>query len=107
MTMITPISDISAISGVSHSSLLDTTQEASALEQAQQSFGSIFLSAIENVQQTDADKTDAEYLLVTGQLDNPAALTIASTKYELAVDLLVQLRSKAMDAYSELTRMSI
>jgi flagellar hook-basal body complex protein FliE len=107
MTMITPIDNIAAINGVTHSSLLDTTQQPSALEEAQQSFGSIFLSAIENVQQTDADKTNAEYLLVTGQLDNPAALTIASTKYELAVDLLVQLRSKAMDAYSELTRMSI
>ena len=36
-----------------------------------------------------------------------AALTIASTKNEIAVSLLVQLRNKALDAYSELTRISL
>jgi flagellar hook-basal body complex protein FliE len=102
--MISPIEHISSITG---SGSLQSTQSTSALEEAQQSFGAIFQSVIENVQETDATKTEAEYLLATGQLDNPASLTIASTKYELAVDLLVQLRSKAMDAYSELTRMSI
>ena len=70
-------------------------------------FGSIFASAIENVRQTDAEKTEAEYLLSTGQLDNPAALTIASTKNQIAVELLVQLRNKALDAYSEISRISL
>ncbi|MBQ3497165.1 MAG: flagellar hook-basal body complex protein FliE, partial [Oscillospiraceae bacterium] len=56
---------------------------------------------------TDAEKTQAEYLLATGQLDNPAALTIASTKYEMSVELLVQIRNKALDAYSELTRINL
>ena len=50
---------------------------------------------------------EAEYLLATGQLDNPAALMVASSKSELAVSLLVQLRNKAQDAYSELTRISL
>jgi flagellar hook-basal body complex protein FliE len=40
-------------------------------------------------------------------LDNPATVTIAATKSELAVELLVQLRNKALDAYSELTRISV
>ena len=70
-------------------------------------FGSIFASAIENVKQIDAEKTEAEYLLSTGQLDNPAALTIASTKNQIAVELLVQLRNKALDAYSEISRISL
>lgn len=70
-------------------------------------FESIFRGAIENVKQTDAEKTEAEYLLATGQLDNPAALTIAATKNEIAVELLVQLRNKALDAYSEITRISL
>lgn len=76
-------------------------------EETQGIFGDIFRSAIENVKQTDAEKTEAEYLLATGQLDNPAALTIASTKSQIAVELLVQLRNKAMDAYSEITRISL
>lgn len=34
-------------------------------------FSDILDTAIENVKQTDAEKTQAEYLLATGQLDNP------------------------------------
>ena len=65
-------------------------------------FGSIFQSAIDNVKETDAAKTEAQYLLATGQLDNPAELTIAATKSQIAVELLVQLRNKALEAYNEL-----
>ena len=99
--MITPIEQIASI-----------VPEARSAEKVnasgeQGAFGDIFRSAIENVRQTDAEKTQAQYLLATGQLDNPAALTIASTKNEIAVSLLVPLRNKALDAYSELTRISL
>lgn len=70
-------------------------------------FGDVFRSAIENVRQTEADKTDKEYLLAVGELDNPAELSIAATKYQLSVDMLVQLRNKALDAYSEVMRISL
>ena len=70
-------------------------------------FGSIFRSAIDDVKETDAEKTEAQYLLATGQLDNPAALMIAASKFQISVDLLIQLRNKAQDVYSELTRMSV
>ena len=71
------------------------------------SFGSIFRSAIDNVITTDQEKTNLEYQLSVGELDNPALLVIASSKYQVAVDLLVQLRNKALEAYSELTRISL
>ena len=70
-------------------------------------FGDIFQSAIQQVKDTDAEKTEAQYLMSTGQLDNPATLTIASTKAQLSVELLVNLRNKALDAYSELMRISM
>ena len=70
-------------------------------------FGTIFRSAIDNVQETDAEAREAQYLLATGQLDNPAMAMIAGTKSAMAVDFLIQLRNKAQDAYSELTRMSL
>lgn len=70
-------------------------------------FETIFRSAINNVKETDAEKVEAQYLLSTGQLDNPAALNIAISKNQLAVDLLVQLRNKALDVYSEITRISM
>ena len=70
-------------------------------------FSDVLRSAIENVKQTDAEVSQTQYLMATGQLDNPAALTIASTKNEIAVELLVQLRDRALNAYSELTRISL
>lgn len=101
--MITPIDKINPI--VSAMGGEETTSVSTG--GVQNPFGSVFQSAIQNVRDTDAEKNQAEYLLATGQLDNPAALTIASTKNQIAVDLLVQLRNKALDAYSELTRISI
>ena len=82
-------------------------QKTGTAQEAAGSFGDIFKTAVENVRETDREKTQAEYLLATGQLDNPATLTIASTKNGIAVKLLVELRNKAMDAYSEIMRSSM
>lgn len=71
------------------------------------SFSSVFQLAIDNVRETDDEKNKAEYLLATGQLDDPSVVNIAMTQYELSVQLLIQLRNKALDAYSELTRISL
>jgi len=70
-------------------------------------FADVFRAAIDNVRQTDDEKSKMQYLLATGQLDNPAQLNLASYKADVALDILIQLRSKALDAYSELMRMSM
>lgn len=70
-------------------------------------FGSLFTGLIQNVKDTDAEFTQAQYLLATGQLENPAQLGIAAYKNEVAVDLLVQMRNKALEAYNELKNMSV
>lgn len=100
--MINSIEKLQALNPLKTEQTVNNTSEASG-----DLFSSIFQSAIDYVKETDAEKTEAEYLLATGQLDNPAELTIAASKSELAVELLVQLRNKALDAYSELTRISI
>lgn len=82
-------------------------QTAETSDKSGGAFTDIFQSAIDAVKETDAEKTQMEYLMATGQLDNPALLTIASTKAQLSVDLLVQLRNKSMDAYNELMRISM
>lgn len=97
--MITPIERLAPISGA--------VQPAETARGGQSLFGAVFQSAIDNVKQTDLEKTEAQYLLATGQLDNPAALSIAATKEEIALDMLIQLRNKALDVYSELTRISL
>ena len=83
-------------------------QEATELSQVKDSaFGSLFTGLIQNVKDTDAEFTQAQYLLATGQLENPVQLGIAAYKNEIAVDLLIQMRNKALDAYNELKNMSV
>ena len=98
--MINEINKIQSITNIN--SIMGAGKAAAAGESEAGTFGSIFQSAIDYVKETDAAKNEAQYLLATGQLDNPAELTIVATKAQIAVDLLVQLRNKALDAYNEL-----
>ena len=70
-------------------------------------FADVFQSAIDNVRETNKVKTDLEYRLATGQIDNPAEVTLAITKAGAASDLLVEMRNKAVETYNELMRISM
>lgn len=98
--MITPIQQLT-------SSVTEKQTQNTVSSSAGGMFESVFRSAIDNVKETEAVKNEAEYLMATGQLDNPAVLMIAETKSNIAVELLVQLRNKAMEAYSEVTNISL
>ncbi len=86
---------------------LTRTAEESAAAGGGASFTDIFRDAVENVKETDQEAVELEYLLSTGQLDNPAEVGIALYKASTAVNLLVNLRNEAVDAYKQLTNMSI
>lgn len=91
-------------------SMMGTAEKTEQTEDAKRvggPFSDIFQSAVDAVKQTDAEKTQLEYLMATGQLDNPALLTIASSKAQISVDLLVNLRNKSMEAYNELMRINL
>lgn len=70
-------------------------------------FSSIFQSAVDNVRETSRIKSHMEYQLSTGQIDNPAEVSLAITKAEIATDLLMEMRNKAVDVYNELMRISL
>lgn len=99
--MISPIEQIGSIGGVQQA------KAASGAAAEGGMFEDVFRSAIENVKETDAEVVELEYMMATGQLDNPALLTIAQTKSTIAVDMLVQMRNKALEAYNELNRISL
>ncbi len=71
------------------------------------SFLDIFRSAIQEANEAQQEVSRTDYLLATGQLENPAASSIAIAKAELSVQMLAQLRTKALDAYNELMRISM
>lgn len=70
-------------------------------------FGQMFNEMIDTVKQSEKTVQEKEYLLATGQLDNPHELTAAVAEAQLAVDLLAQVRNKTLEAYNELMRISL
>lgn len=70
-------------------------------------FADIFKSLVNNVRETEDVVAKNEYLLATGQLDNPSELGLAQLKADAATSLLIQIRDKVLNAYSELSRMSV
>ncbi|BDF35699.1 hypothetical protein CE91St62_37620 [Lachnospiraceae bacterium] len=70
-------------------------------------FSDIFNNAVNDVKQTQANLEQQQYLLATGQIDDAHTVPIAASEAQMAVDMLVQLRNKAIDAYNELMRISL
>ena len=98
-TPITPIEPLFKAAG---------TQSGQSVESTGASlFASVFQSAIDNVRRTNAVQVDLEYKLATGQIDNPAEVTLAISKATTAAELLMQMRNQALDAYNELMRISL
>lgn len=70
-------------------------------------FKNIFNDMIQNVDETEKNLEQQEYLLATGQIDDAHTVPVAAAEAQLAVDLLVQVRNKALEAYQELMRISL
>lgn len=70
-------------------------------------FKDVFNKAVGNVVETDKEVMNQQYLLATGQTDDIHNLTVASTKAQLSVDFMVQLRNRVMDSYSEINRINM
>ena len=70
-------------------------------------FANVFQSAIDNVRETSAVQANLEYELATGQIDNPAEVTLAASKASTAAILLMEMRNKAVDTYNEIMRISL
>lgn len=98
---ITPIESLKSIANLNDPSKVSTSQSSGI------PFQSLFQDAIQNVKETDSNLNQELVKLTTGQSDNLHDVTIASTKASLSVQMLVQLRNKALDAYNEVMRMSV
>ncbi|MCR4926199.1 MAG: flagellar hook-basal body complex protein FliE [Clostridiales bacterium] len=101
----TPIQSIDKISSLEQ--LNGVTGKLDDGNKAEIPFQSLFTDAIQNVKDTDAAKNAAIYDLATGNTDSIHDVMIASTKATLSVDLLVNLRNKALEAYNEITNMQV
>lgn len=70
-------------------------------------FKDIFNNVVENVKATNDELAKQQYLLAIGEIEDPHTVTIAATKAQISVDLMVQLRNRAMESYNELMRINL
>lgn len=70
-------------------------------------FSDIFNNAVHDVKETEANLEQQQYLLATGQIDDAHTVPIAASEAQMAVDMLVQLRNKALESYNELMRINL
>ena len=84
-----------------------TASKSSVIEEGTALFKEVFSEELQNVKDTQKNLEDKQYLLATGQIDDAHTVPIAAAEAQLSVDLLVQLRNKAVEAYNELMRISL
>jgi len=70
-------------------------------------FKSIFENAVNEYVQAENKVDEDIYKLATGESDDVHNLMINAQKSELSLDLLLQLRNKALDAYNEILRINV
>lgn len=78
--------------------------ELNRRESKEERFIDIFRNAWNNVGETRSDYVREQYALSVGETDDPHNLMIAANKAELSVELLVQLRNKALESYDQLIK---
>lgn len=99
---ITPIQTVNSIGGLQkNQSIAQENGNGGSL------FADVFQNAIKDVEDTQVNLEQQQYLLATGQTDSAHTVQIAAAEAQIAVDMLVQLRNKALDSYNELMRISL
>lgn len=77
------------------------------VDKAKTSFAGVLQGYLENVDSTVKQASDLTTKAALGQIDNIHDVTIASQKANLALELTVTIRDKAVEAYQEMMRMQI
>jgi flagellar hook-basal body complex protein FliE len=78
-----------------------------ASPEAAQSFGDLVASGLDNVQQAQSSADSLAQQAATGDLTDLHDYMIASTQAQLATDLTVSVRNKAVEAFNEIMRMQV
>lgn len=71
------------------------------------SFKSVFDTAIDNYKNAEAEVDKDITKLSVGETDDLHNLMINAQKAQISLDLVIQLRNKALDAYNEIMRMGV
>lgn len=107
------MTDLTGLTSISASDITDlrNTLAKSVLGAGEgeetKSFANILSEAIENSENLDESVNVDMLTMLSGETENLSDLLINAQKSELAVNLTVQIRNKAMDAYKEIMNMQV
>lgn len=96
------IEPINPIGGIQVDKLKPANKESNEMI-----FKSIFLNALDDYKNAEEEVSNDIYQLATGETDDLHNLMINVQKAQISLDLVLQLRNKALDAYNEIMRMGV
>ncbi len=81
--------------------------ETSEPSQGTKSFGDYLGDALTTVNNLENTSTAMNAAMAAGQVEDVSQVMIAAQKADIAMQLTLQVRNKAIDAYQELMRMQV
>lgn len=98
---IVPIQQIQSIEQASKIGGAEKTNKADT------GFAQVFENAVEQMESIDKTVKGDSYDLSFSEVDNPALMMMNSAKLDIALNMFVQVRNKALDAYNEIMRINL
>ena len=95
------------INGINQLSQINNSKNLSNNNKNDFSFKSIFNNALGNYIEAETKVDEDIYKLSTGESDDLHNIMINAQKAEISLDLVIQLRNKALEAYNEIMRMGV
>lgn len=95
---------LSSISSLQNTLSTSTSKETN---ESSKSFSNVLTEAIQMAEQTNADSNAASLSILSGTTDDISSTLISTEKAELALNLTVAIRNKAVDAYKEIMNMQV
>ena len=71
------------------------------------SFGEYLAQSLKKVNQLQLDSEEWKKALVTGRVEDISQVVVAGQKAEIALQLTLQMRNRAVSAYQEIMRMQV
>ncbi len=84
-----------------------TLDKKASLAENSRPFSEVLGQAMTEVNKLQGEARDSAIRLAAGQIQDVAEVAIASEKASIALQLTMQVRNKAIDAYQEIMRMQV
>ncbi len=76
-------------------------------EQPVKSFGEYLVDSLKKVNELELESEELNAALAAGRIEDISQVVVASQKAEIALQLTLQLRNRATQAYQEIMRMQV